>query len=51
MKKRLPRLVLKRETIRQLEEPALPWVVGGLSLTTAENPCGTATSICDQSKG
>jgi hypothetical protein len=29
--KTLPQLVLNRETIRQLDEPALAWAAGGIS--------------------
>jgi len=47
-KQKLPRLTLTRETLRQLEQPALRWVAGCLSGTAGaiDEPCGTNTSFC-----
>jgi len=41
-KKPLPRLTLKRETIRQLEQPSLRWVAGA----SIDRSCGPNSGAC-----
>jgi hypothetical protein len=47
MKKTLRKLTLTRETLRSLETPVLPRVMGGGPKTTACNTNTTCGTMCD----